>query len=202
MTKRDLISIPGGRALVDLVAKVKSTTEQRWKPIEQAFVAGMAAYDAARAHGRMTDGEYRRKAGVFNDLLILLLEHATGHPMGRTEKRESLLFDEIDIDICFPANKALRPKVGAEVKVLGAPPHPGNSEKARPASQDLHKRIREVAFTSTDFKAAHAELQTITSFASWCKETRPKYFSFWALRVADDADFHRARGMLNGLQKR
>jgi len=31
-------------------------------------------------------------------------------------------------------------------------------------------------------------------------ETRPKYYSFWAFRVANDTDFARVRQMMNGLR--
>ena len=195
-----LSKVRGGRDLSLLLELVRTEGIRRWSDIEEPFIHAVSAFDAALVTGKMTTGEYKKKAGAFNDLIIYLLENATKCELGKTQKRSSVLFDEIDIDICFPAGKGTPPSVGAEVKMLGAPGHKGNKYKPRSARADLHKRIREVAFTSIDFKAANSEAREISSFQSWCKETNPKYFAFWAFRVADDADFTKTRSMTNGLR--
>jgi len=170
-----------------------------WSEVEAEFVAAMYDFDTARSAERMSDGEYRKKAGVFNQLVIDILGNFSGRELGMTQKRNSLAFDKIDIDICYPKDGALTPIAGAEVKILGAPPHSGNKHKARSASIDLHKRLREVAFTCIDFKAAYAPPMPISTLSAWCGGTHPRYYSFWALRMADEGDFVRTRSMLNGL---
>lgn len=198
--KRTLEELRGGAGLVRLLERVDAENIGRWSSIEEEFIEAVSEFDRAFVAGHFTAGEYKKKAGIFNDLLIKLVENASGQELGRTQKRGSVLFDEIDIDICYPKSRALRPAVGAEVKMLGAPGHKGNDFTPRSAKSDLHKRIREVAFTSIDFKAAHSEAREISSFTSWCKETKPKYFAFWAFRVADEADFIKTREMANGLR--
>ena len=113
-------------------------------------------------------------------------------------KKKSQLFDLIDIDICYPEQGS--PIVAAEVKLLGTPPHPGNKDKPRPGSADLHKRVREVAFTSMDLKAAYAHPQPIASFQQWVESTLPGYFAFWAIRANDKSDLERVRSTLTSLR--
>ena len=72
--------------------------------------------------------------------------------------------------------------------------------KARNGSNDLHKRVREVAFTSMDLKAAYAPPAPIGSFQGWIDSTPPGYFSFWAIRANDESDLDRTRSMLHGLR--
>lgn len=113
-------------------------------------------------------------------------------------KKDSQLFGKLDVDICYP--KQDPPKIAGEVKALGTPPHPKNDNKARDGSSDLHKRLREVAFTSMDLKVAYSGPQPIQSFQNWIDTTSPGYFSFWAIRANDDADFGRVRSMLTSLR--
>lgn len=191
----------GRLAFGQLVAKVKKSREiQRWDQLQTEFLTAVSEFDGEYATGRRKSGWYQQKAGYFNDLLILLLQNTTGRMLGRSVKRKSALFDEIDIDLCYPPDPEKDPSVGAEAKILGAPPHPGNKNIARPAQQDIHKRVREVALTSVDFKARYARPQPINSFQSWIQETRPKYYSFWAFRIADDSDFQKIRQIMNALK--
>ena len=191
----------GFPAFDELVARVRSDSDvERWDQIQDEFLAAVSLFDTEYSKGRKNSGWYQKKAGYFNDLLVLLLENATGAKLGRSVKRGSALFDEIDINLCYPEDPTRRPSVGAEAKMLGAPPHPGNKNIARSARQDIHKRVREVALTSVDFKAHYAPARAIHSFKSWIAETRPKYFSFWAFRVADAHDFENVRQIMNALK--
>ena len=191
----------GRIALEQLVSNVRKSREaQRWDQLQAEFLSAVSDFDTEYATGSRATGWYQSKAGYFNDLLVLLLQNSTGRVLGRSVKRKSALFDEIDIDLCYPADQAKDPSVGAEAKILGTPPHPGTNNTARRAQADIHKRVREVALTAVDFKARYARPQPISSFQSWIQETRPKYYSFWAFRVADDSDFQKVRQIMNALK--
>lgn len=200
MVRTDLGNLAGTEGFADLLDRIDRGTITRWQAIEADFIDAVTSFDRAFAEGHLSAGQYRKKAAVFNDLVVGLVQNASHQQLAKSTKRSSNLFDEIDIDLCFPASRDEPPLVGAEVKVLGAPGHAGNRHTPRPSSQDAHKRVREVALTAIDFKAANSEPHPISSFNAWCMETRPKYYSFWAFRVAHDADFARVRQMMNGLR--
>lgn len=184
--------------LEQLLLSVREEKLLVWSGIESRFLEAMTAFDERYATGAETTGWYQCKARYFNDLVVALLENLTGQKLALRTKRRSQLFSTIDIDVCFPAEG--RPVVGGEVKALGTPPHPGNGHKARGASADLHKRAREVAFTALDLKASYAGAARIRSFQQWIEVTEPSYFSFWAMRVADSADFEKVRTTLSLLR--
>lgn len=169
-----------------------------WSQVEADFVGVVSAFDAEYSLGRQKPGWYQQKAKYFNDLVVLIIENCTGKKIARRSKRRSVLFSEIDVDICYPEDGD--PIVAAEVKALGTPPHPGNRDTARGARSDLHKRVREVAFTAMDIKAAHAKPRTITSFQAWVDTAEPAYSSFWALRVDGPSDLNTVRSILSSLK--
>jgi hypothetical protein len=169
-----------------------------WSEMESRFIKAVEKFDSEFAAGKQTTGWYKAKARYFNDFVIQLLQNWTELEVAGPVHRDSQLFHKIDIDICYPAEGV--PTVGAEVKALGTPGHKGNGWKPRAARSDLHKRVREVAFTSTDLKAAYARPTTIKTFQSWVERVDPAYFSFWAVRVEDARDFETVRSILVGLR--
>lgn len=181
-----------------LGAWIDSKSVARWSDLESRFIKAVESFDAEFASGRQDSGWYRAKARYFNDFVIQVLQNWSRMDVVGPVHRDSQLFDKIDIDICFPGEGI--PSVGAEVKALGTPAHAGNGWKARAGSRDLHKRVREVAFTSTDLKAAYARPVAIKTFQSWVDRTDPAYFSFWAVRVEDKNDFETVRSILVGLR--
>lgn len=186
------------RPFESLLAEVRREGVTRWSEIESAFLGVVSRFDGAYASGRRTGGWYRAKARYFNDLIVLLLSNRTGRALAARTHRRSLLFGEADVDLCYDLDGI--PVAAGEVKALGTPPHPGNQQQQRDARSDLHKRVREVAFTAMDLKAAYTEPMPITSFADWVKRARPAYFSFWALRVSSDADAQTCQSLLSGLK--
>lgn len=181
-----------------LLDRIASDRISSWSVIEAEFIEATSAFDTEYKDGERSTGWYQAKARYFNDLIVELLSNASGKPMATRRKKRSQLFDKLDIDVCYPDEGD--PLIGAEVKALGTPPHRGNSMKGRAARSDLHKRIREVAFTSIDFKVAHAPPTPIGSFQAWVDASPPGYFSFWAMRVQDDRDFETIRTMLVNLR--
>ena len=169
-----------------------------WSQAESEFLKAVSGFDSEFAVGKRSAGWYQQKARFFNDLVVLLIENCTGKKIATRAKRKSVLFAEIDVDICYPVQG--EPIVAAEVKALGTPPHPGNQDRARHARSDLHKRVREVAFTAMDIKAAHARPRTISSFQGWVDTAEPAYSSFWALRVDGAADLSSVRSILASLK--
>lgn len=180
-----------------LLARVAKEELSRWSSIEASFLRVVEKFDAEYASGNRSLGWYKSKARYFNDLVIALLENWSRKPVVGPVHRDSQLFHKIDIDICFPADGV--PVAAAEVKALGTPGHPGNHGVARGGRSDLHKRVREVAFTSTDLKAAYSRPIQIKTFDDWVQRAEPAYFSFWAIRVKDRADFETVRSILVGL---
>lgn len=182
-----------------LSARITREGIERWANVENAFLRAVEKFDEEFAAEKRTPGWYKAKARYFNDLVILLLQNWSSMNVVGPVHRDSQLFHEIDIDICFPAEGV--PRAAAEVKALGTPGHPGNNNVPRPGSRDLHKRVREVAFTSTDLKAAYAKPTQIRTFNHWIQNTEPAYFSFWAVRVEDQKDFESVRSILVGLSR-
>jgi hypothetical protein len=182
----------------NVVRRVRADPALRWEHIEGPFLVAVEAFDAEYAAGARTQGWYQAKARYFNDVIVNLLANRAGKHVSMRVKKLSRLFDKLDVDICFPEDDP--PRIAGEVKALGTPPHPKNRNKARPASQDLHKRVREVAFTSMDLKAAYSPPKPISSFQHWIDSTEPGYFCFWAIRANDDADLEKARSTLSSLR--
>lgn len=181
-----------------LTAKVRNEGIDRWQVVQDGFVTAVEAFDLEYAAGARESGWYQAKARYFNDLIVGVLSNLSGKTISMRTKKQSQLFEELDVDICFPAEGT--PIVAGEVKALGTPPHPKNKMQPRSGSQDLHKRVREVAFTAMDLKVAYAPPQPIGSFQMWIDSTAPGYFSFWAIRANDDADFERVRRTLANLR--
>jgi len=181
-----------------LVAEVRNASIDRWQTVEKKFIDVVEAFDSEYAAGGRSSGWYQAKARYFNDIIVALISNASGKTFSMRCKRSSQLFDKIDIDICFPEEGD--PVVAGEVKALGTPPHPGNEGTARPGARDLHKRVREVAFTSMDLKAAYAPPQPMGSFQAWVDSTSPGYFAFWAVRANDESDLESVRTTLSSLR--
>lgn len=181
-----------------LLQRISAEAVTKWEDIELDFLEATSSFDGEYAAGGRDTGWYRSKARYFNDFIVELLANASGMQMSTRQKKNSQLFGKLDIDVCYPGDGT--PVVGAEVKQLGTPPHPGNRNEGRRSCTDLHKRIREVAFTSVDFKRAYAPPSPINSFQHWIDTTPPGYFTFWSMRVDDDHDFQRVRTMLANLR--
>lgn len=182
-----------------LVERVRDSLVTQWDEIEGEFVRVVETFDAKYAAAPKGDtGWYQSKARYFNDLIVGILGNLSSQQISLRCKRKSQLFNLIDIDICFPNSGV--PKIAGEVKALGTPPHPGNKNVARGGASDLHKRTREVAFTSMDLKAAYAPPAPIGSFQQWVDSTAPGYFAFWAVRAKDQLDFEKVRTTLTSLR--
>lgn len=185
-------------AFETLVNEVRGAGTGDWASIEPEFIAIVEQFDAEYGQGIRDTGWYQAKARYFNDLVVALISNASGKTIAMRKKKKSQLFSQLDVDICYPEEGA--PIIAGEVKALGTPPHPKNQMKARSGSSDLHKRAREVAFTSMDLKVAYAPPQPIGSFQSWIDSTSPGYFAFWAMRANDEADLNRVRTTLASLR--
>lgn len=182
----------------DLMNRIRTQSVSRWSDVQDDFIRVVEAFDAEYRTGRYASGWYQSKARYFNDIVVALLSNASGREIAVRAKKDSQLFEKIDVDICYPGTGV--PKIAGEVKALGTPPHAGNNDVARGGSSDLHKRLREVAFTSTDLKVAYSGPQPIQSFQNWIDSTDPGYFSFFAIRARDEADLGRVRSMLSSLR--
>jgi hypothetical protein len=186
------------RAFEELVSRIQRGEISKWSAIENEFIRAVEGFDSEYRTGDRSMGWYQSKARYFNDIVVSLLTNLSKREISTRKKKDSQLFGKLDVDICYPEKDP--PRIAGEVKALGTPPHPANKNRARSGSNDLHKRLREVAFTSMDLKVAYSGPQPITSFQHWIDSTSPGYFSFWAIRANDEADFARVRSMLSSLR--
>ena len=180
------------------IADIRARNVARWSEVQAEFLRVVESFDTEYRAGNRDSGWYQAKARYFNDVIVTLLENLSGKPIATRKKKNSQLFGELDVDICFPDKDA--PQIAGEVKALGTPPHPNNKNRARNGSSDLHKRVREVALTSIDLKVAYSGPQPIQSFQHWIDSTPPGYFSFWAIRANNESDFERVRSLLSSLR--
>jgi len=182
----------------ELLRGIRTGTQLGWSQVERPFLEVVEAFDFEYSSGNHAEGWYQAKARYFNDLVVDLLSNRSSKHISTRLKKKSRLFEKLDVDICYPIDDP--PRIAGEVKALGTPPHPGNKNEPRGGSADLHKRVREVAFTSMDLKVAYSPPKPIGSFQHWIDSTEPGYFSFWAIRAADDSDLERVRSMLSSLR--
>jgi hypothetical protein len=182
----------------ELLTLIREQRLTKWFAIQDDFLRVVERFDSEYRVGGRSMGWYQSKARYFNDVIVNLLANLSSKPIEIRCKKDSQLFGKLDVDICYP--KEDPPLIAGEVKALGTPPHPNNKNCARNGSNDLHKRLREVALTSIDLKVAYSGPQPIRSFQNWVDSTPPGYFSFWAIRANDEADFERVRSMLARLR--
>src|SRR5438093_5512661 len=153
----------------------------------------MRAFDWEMSQGHLTSGENQNKGLFFNELIARLVERCAGFGVAQRGKRPGILVPQVDVDLCYPADRKARPALIAEVKMAGTPKHPGSPTAGvmgRRASADVDKRIREIALNVIDLKLADVQggTTTIGDITSWIQETRPAFFAMFGLRVIDDND--------------
>lgn len=185
-------------ALLERVNKEKLGS---WRSVEADFLAAVTAFDTEYSTGTHDAGWYQLKGRFFNDLIVDLVENCAGREIARRAKRPGTLFAAIDLDICYPVDPRSPPIVAGESKIAGTPPHSRNKNVARAGSQDIDKRVREVALNALDVKIANAATrdQSIIDIADWIRRTNPRYFTFWAFRADSVTDFQRAVRRLDAL---
>jgi len=183
-------SFPPFRALLDRVDAQKIET---FAEIEADFLRCMRAFDWEMSQGHLTSGENQNKGLFFNELIARLVERCAGFGVAQRGKRPGILLPQVDVDLCYPADRTSRPALIAEVKMAGTPKHPGSPTAGllgRRASADVDKRIREIALNVIDLKLADVQggKTTIGDITSWIQETRPRFFAIFGLRIIDEND--------------
>jgi hypothetical protein len=120
----------------------------------------MSAFDHCVAAGDFTSGENQNKGLFFNELIARLVERCAGFGVAQRGKRPGILLPQVDVDLCYPADRKARPALIAEVKMAGTPKHPGSPTApawGRRGSADVDKRIREIALNVIDLKLADVQ---------------------------------------------
>ena len=196
MPKKAAFSFPEFRALLD---RVEAERIETFAEIETDFVRAMSAFDHKLVAGELTSGQNQNKGLFLNELIARLIERCAGFGVAQRGKRPGILLPQVDVDLCYPPDRNLRPAMIAEVKMAGTPKHPKSpTAKAlgRPASADVDKRIREIALNVIDLKLADVQGGTavIGDITSWIQETRPRFFALFGLRVVDDNDLRKLLG--------
>jgi hypothetical protein len=150
-------SFPQFRALL---ARVDAECIDTFAAIEQDFLGAMSAFDHRVAAGDFTSGENQNKGLFFNELIARLVERCAGFGVAQRGKRPGILLPQVDVDLCYPADRKARPALIAEVKMAGTPKHPGSPTApawGRRGSADVDKRIREIALNVIDLKLADVQ---------------------------------------------
>ncbi|HUZ88302.1 MAG TPA: hypothetical protein VMU49_00550 [Candidatus Acidoferrales bacterium] len=183
-------SFPAFRGLLD---RVEAEQIESFAEIEGEFLKAMSAFDRLVQAGNVSSGENQNKGLFFNELVARLVERCAGFGVAQRGKRPGILTQQVDVDLCFPAEKSSRPALIAEVKMAGTPKHPKSPQQGRlgrPASADVDKRIREIALNVIDLKLADVQGGTtaIGDITSWIQSTRPAFFAMFGLRVIDEND--------------
>lgn len=176
-----------------LLERVEAERIETFAEIEPDFLQAMGAFDTLMAAGQLSAGENQNKGLFFNELIARLVERCAGFGVAQRGKRPGILLPQVDVDLCYPADRTARPALIAEVKMAGTPKHPKNPTAGpigRRASADVDKRIREIALNVIDLKLADVQggTTTIGDITSWIQETRPRFFALFGLRVIDAND--------------
>jgi hypothetical protein len=184
------------RAFRALLERVEAERVETFAEIEPDFLRAMSAFDALMAAGQLTGGENQNKGLFFNELIARLVERCAGFGVAQRGKRPGILLPQVDVDLCYPADRTARPALIAEVKMAGTPKHPRNPTAGvlgRRASADVDKRIREIALNVIDLKLADVQggTTTIGDITSWIQETRPRFFAIFGLRIIDANDLRK-----------
>jgi hypothetical protein len=183
-------SFPEFRALLD---RVDAERIETFGEVEESFLAAMSAFDRRVAAGDLTSGENQNKGLFLNELIARLVERCAGFGVAQRGKRPGILLPQVDVDLCYPADRTARPALIAEVKMAGTPKHPGSPKAGmmgRRGSADVDKRIREIALNVIDLKLADVQggTTTIGDITTWIQETRPRFFAISGFRIIDAND--------------
>jgi len=194
-------SFPPFRALLD---RVEAERIGSFAEIEADFLIAMSAFDRLVQAGKVSSGENQNKGLFFNELIARLVERCAGFGVAQRGKRPGILLPQVDVDLCYPADRAARPALIAEVKMAGTPKHPRSptaGPMGRRASADVDKRIREIALNVIDLKLADVQggTTTIGDITSWIQETRPRFFAIFGLRIVDKNDLKNVIGRFQHL---
>lgn len=172
-----------------LASDIEPTT---WQESEPDVLAAMSAQ---RWSEQDADGVHIARALV-TKVVGQLVEHRTGRRMRQHARCGSTLFEEVDVDLLYAAGDD-EPALGASVRVFDG--RPGEAESTQAVTRRLQTCVREVACEALDFKQRYAPPIRIWSVGDWIKESRPRYYAVWVVRVASVEQFHEVRATMHAL---
>lgn len=199
MTRRSKTAAAKSPARVPLAAcleRAKQSGASTWPQVEEDFLATMFGFDQLVARGETSQGDRQNgKGDFFNDLLVVVLEAASGKKIHSRPDIKGLSFPKHKLDIAYPDKGPVRWTI--ETKATGIPKHPGNTAQEHPGgragSADLDKRIKEAALKNIDIKGETARAVgkgggATSDLSSWLKQAPPQCHLFLSVRVRDEAD--------------
>lgn len=172
-----------------LASGLEPTTWQEAEPYVLAAMSeqgwfGQGADGAEQAHALVTE------------VVAQLVERRTGRRMRQHARCGSTLFDEVDVDLLYaPGDDDTA--LGASVRVFDC--CAGEAESTQLVARRLRTYVREVACEALDFKQRYAPPLRIWSVANWIKESRPRFYAVWVVRVASVEQFHEVRATMHAL---
>lgn len=188
-----VLTSPACLPFLQLYSVAETEGASRWQDVEDRFINAMWAFDQMVTNGTASQGDVQNGKGDFlTDLIALILENASGKKLWGRGAVPGLFYRRHLLDAFYPPEGTV--EVLIETKALGAPPNPRQkNRKARPASQDLKKRLTELAFKTIDLKAEYARHQgrgegPAGDLKTWLRRAKPSCALFLAVRAADAID--------------
>ncbi len=197
-----VVGNPGDR-FIALADRIQNENIQRFKDVEDEFLAWLWCVDAYRiaevvprgpqakkkadySPTARAAGSYRQKGDRFSDVLNLILSNKTPSKMAPRRYVKGYSQDH-QIDIAWPiADKGVTddPIVCCESKITGAP---ADSEKPdREINNDWTNRRKELKFQATDLKLFQGrDDPRIRNWDQWRRTAPPLVFAIWAGRLTD-----------------
>lgn len=99
-------------------------------------------------------------------------------------------------------HKGRVPVIAGEVKVIGSLPHRiGNRiYPERNINIDINKRVKEVKYTPVDLKRKYDPVVS-KPWIRWIEETRPKFYTFWLLRLGSSNRLYHILEKIRGIKE-
>lgn len=202
VTSNRVATSPGCEPLRAMYAKAKAQRPRAWNAIEDDYLSAIEQLDRNLVSGVADMGDLQNgKGDFFNDLLALILEGCAEIPLYSRRLVPGFIFPTHNLDITYPGEAEGVARFVVEAKAVGTPKHPGSPSQdamGRPGSQDIRKRVAELAFKTIDLKAEHGRIEAMQgkrpttnpggSLTTWLRTASPRTYLFIAARVVSDTD--------------
>lgn len=172
----------------------------RFVQIEDELLQIIKEVDEARETDAIDEGEYRQKGNFFRNMIIALVKARCGLELRDRKIQGRTDVHDVDLSALGVTDGHEIAIVAGEVKMLGSPAHVrgGREYDERTISIDIDKRLKEVKYTPIDLKRRYNP-EVKEGWSKWIRQTSPKFFSAWLMRLATKDKLERIIRKLEGL---
>ena len=173
--------------------------------IKEELIEILWKLDGLWREGLIDQGQYRQKGNYYRDTIIALVKARCLDRGLKVEIKEARLEGRTDkihkVDFAF-LYKGKIPVIAGEVKAIGSPPHRiGNRMyPERNINIDIDKRVKEVKYTPIDLKRKY-DPEVSKPWTRWIEETRPKFYTFWLLRLGSSNRLYHILEKIRGIKE-